>query len=254
MVKQVLFYVLSVFGVQQAYADEFLFCFENQHFAPFLMGSGDLIQGQGGIVPDMMLLTSEVVGLPLNFERRPWKRCQAELAQGEIDALAAFLFSEARDQWAAFPKTNGILDDRYFYQSDYMIFTYPGSGLSWDGSLLLPANAKVQSSPGYLAEQKLKAMGFEPIAQLQANKAIPLVSRRLLDGFVMDALVGKTLIKELGLEGQVVPLAVPFMNQHWYAVFSKQTYAQRSEEVEAFWTALRAVRIEQSDTLFKRYE
>lgn len=254
MLKQGVFCFFGLLAAQLAYADDFLFCLENQHLAPFLIGTEEVIQNESGIIPDMFFLIAEKVETTINFERRPWKRCQAELAVGEVDALAAFIFNDDRDRWAAFPKTNGIPDDRYVYQSDYLIYTYPGSDISWDGNTLLPKTAKVQSIPGYVADQRLQAMGFEPVAQVQPNHALQLVARRLVDGFIVDRLVGSTLIKDLGLEGQVVPLEIPFMSQQWYAVFSKQAYAQQPDKIEEFWTALKAVRITHTKMLFERYE
>lgn len=254
MLKQCLVFSLAIFGLQYAHAENFHFCLENQHVAPFLLGTGALIEGQNGIVPDMLIRASKNLDNTITFERKPWKRCQAELAQGGIDAIAAFIFNEERDGWSAFPKTNGVLDDRFFYQSDYIIFTHPDSALSWDGNVLLPAGANVQSSPGYIADKKLQAMGFMPIAQLQARKALPLVASQVLDGFIIDAVIGRTLINELGLEGKVIPLEIPFMSQQWYAAFSKATYTQRPDQVEAFWTALKAVRIKDTEALFKHYE
>lgn len=234
-------------------AEAFEICLENQQAAPFVFGTGDVKEGQHGIAPDIFFLTAKATDTPINFVRLPWKRCIADLKQGNTDAIAAFIYSEERDKWAVFPKANGTLDDRYFYQSDYLVFTYPGSNLSWDGELLLPKSANVQSIPGYVSTQRLSEMGFNSNAPLQPKKAIELISRKLLDGFVVDALVGKRLIADLELEGLVVPLEKPFMTQHWYIAFSKQAYAQQAADIEAFWTALKAVRINHSDALFDQY-
>ena len=239
--------------MQNVSADELLFCLEDQNFAPFVIGVDVPEEGYWGIVPDLMMLTSIAIDRPIRFERKPWKRCQAEVKQGETDALAVFIYTEERAKWSVFPRTDSVLDDRYLYQSDYLIFTYPGSNITWDGKTLLPKSATIQSVPGYVSDQRVQAMGFKPMASLQATNALKLIARQQLDGYILDAVVGKTLLKELALEDSVETIELPFMSHYWYIAFSKQSYAARADDIEAFWTALRTVRITESQNIFKRY-
>ena len=251
-IKWILLWV-ALAANSSVFAKDFQFCLENQQVPPFLLGTADIVEGKNGIVGDLLFISSQTSNLPIKFNRRPWKRCIEELKHGKVDAVAAFVFSEDRDNWSAFPKTNGELDDRFFYQSNYMVFTYPGSQISWDGESMLPKTAKVQSIPGYVADQMLQDMGFIPSAPLQPKKALELVSRGLLDGFVMEALIGQTILNDLGLADKVIALETPFSSQYWYAAFSKQAYEERPEDIEAFWTALKAARIEHSKALFDLY-
>ncbi|MBU2863842.1 hypothetical protein KO489_08335 [Reinekea forsetii] len=253
MINKWIFLVLVLLAASSVHAKDMQFCMANQPAPPFLLGTTTISMNESGIVPDLLFIASQNSNVDIHINRRAWKRCIEEVKLGKVDAVAAFVYSDERDNWSAFPKTDGILDDRYFYQSNYMVFTYPDSGLTWDGEHLLPKTAKVQSIPGYVSDQILQDMGFMPSAPLQPIKAFELVSRGLLDGFVMEALIGQTILNELNLTDKVVTLEAPFTTTNWYAAFSKQAYEERPEDIEAFWTALKAARIEHSKALFDLY-
>jgi len=234
--------------------DSFIFCIEDQDFPPFLIGSTTPSVGEGGLLPELVAIAADEAELSVGFITKPWKRCQVEVKEGISDGLFAFIYSDERDTWAAFPKQAGAPDDRFAFQSDYVIFTRQGSDVSWDGRKLAPRTAVVQSVPGYIADQLLQAMGFMPMMNLQPDKAFELIVQGRLDGYIVADVLGWRLAEKLGLANELSALPIPFMSQQWYVAFSKQAYAAHGNDIEAFWTALKKARIQHSAILLEKYK
>lgn len=235
---------------EQAYT----LCYEDQNFPPFLLGTEPVNADQpGGIVVDYVRLAAHNQGMEVQFVRLPWKRCQQAVRSGEVDGLFVFIYSEERDLWAQFPKTNGKPDDRYTHLSTYRIFVRNDSDLTWNGETFSPTNATVQSVPGYVADKKLQNMGYSPVTSLQPIEGLPLIESNRLDGYVIDDLIGRSLLLSLGLSSSITALDVPFMTDPWYVVFSKQRYAKNAQEIEMFWNSLRTIRLEEGERIISEY-
>lgn len=217
-------------------------CYEDQHTPPFWLGVDAPQRGEGGILTEYLFLTAERLNQPLIFQRMPWKRCLSDLMHGKVDATFAMIYTDERDQWAAYPKSNGVPDNRYLYNASYPVFVSLQSELQWDGTAFTPENVIVQSVPGYVAERKLMDMGLSPVLDLQPKDALPLLVKNRLDGYIVESLIGQSLLKELGLNDQIIPLAATFLEQPWYLTFSKQRYAADPASVEEFWTVLNEIR------------
>lgn len=248
--------LITTFLPMLAAADDqaFTLCYEDQHFPPFLLGT-DVVQTDkpAGILVDYVKLAAQNQGMVINFVRLPWKRCQQAVHTGEVDGLFVFIYSEERDAWAQFPKTNGQPDDRYTHLSTYKVFVRNGSNLTWNGETFSPTNATIQSVPGYMSDKKLQNMGYVPVANLQPKEALPLVESNRLDGYILDDLIGKSLLINLGLSESLSTLNRSFMTDPWYVVFSKQRYAKSAVEIERFWDTLRVIRIEESERIISSY-
>ncbi len=246
--------LIKAFGADIYQPQSYMLCYEDQHFPPFVMGTSPAKANEpGGILVEYVQRSAAQLGDNIVLVRYPWLRCQQAVKSGQVDGLFAFIYSDERDQWAAFPKTNGRPDDRYSHLGRYVIFTAIDSSLTWDGTTLLPTSAVVQSIPGYIADKKLQDMGFKPVMNLQPKDALPLLANGRIDGFVMDELIGLTLIKQLGLEDKITQLPVSFLDQPWYVAFSKQRYEQDAQSIEAFWSAIAAIREQNGADIIKSY-
>ena len=234
-------------------SEPLVICYEDQHFPPYILGTSGQVAGHGGIIYDYIEQSAALLEHPVVFERKPWKRCQVELQHGDVDAMFATIYTEERDAWAAFPKTDGVPDDRYLHFATYPVFVPMGSELSWNGEAFSPEKPLVQSVPGYVSEKKLLAMGMRPITALLPREALPLVATGRLDGYVLEEQLGRELARQMGLEDNITTLPIPFLEQPWYLAFSKQRYAQDPELVETFWTILMEVRETLGPSIIKRY-
>lgn len=240
----------------KAFSDEkapFIICYENQHFPPFVLGATQEVPASGGVLIDYIRLAEEQLDQAVVFERLPWKRCQAEVQRGNIDALFATIYTDERDQWAAFPKTDNQPDQRYLYMARYPVFVPLSSTLTWDGQKFSTPYPQVQSVPGYVATLRLEAMGIKPMIPLQPKSALPMVASGRLDGFIVEELIGWSLVNELGLSAELQTLPIPFLEQPLYLAFSKQRYAEDNEAVERFWSALSTIRDKQGKQIQQRY-
>ena len=254
--RGLLFCILLFSAVLPAFAHEstYTLCYEDQPVPPFIVPfNGSIHELGNGIVMDYINLAANAVDMTVEYQSYPWKRCQLSLKNGSVDGAFVFVHDADRDNWAVFPKTDGKPDDRFVYLSQYVFFVGKETTLTWDGTALTPADALVQSVPGYVAESRLITMGFNPVVSLQPKEALPLVANGRLDGFVMDSVVGQTLVDQLGLTSKITTLPLPFMVQPWYVVFSKQHYREEAETIEAFWTALKLIREQQGEAITAQY-
>ena len=241
-------------GIELDQAQHFTLCYEDQHFPPFILGTTSPKSGEpSGILVDYIQRAAQINGHEITLVRYPWLRCQQAVKSGQVDGLFAFIYSEERDTWAAFPKTSGKPDQRYTHLSRYPIFVAKDTQLTWDGTNLMPKNAVVQSLPGYIADAKLQAMDFMPIINMQPKEALPLIASGRLTGYVMDELIGWSLIMQLGLSEQITQLDIPFIEQPWYVAFSKQRYQQSGQSIEAFWSTMQVVREEYGEVIIRAY-
>lgn len=242
-------------GLAKAFAvDPIRICYEDENFPPFLLGTTADQETQGaGMLPDLINLSARTLGVEIEYQRLPWKRCLNAVERGDVDALFAIIYTDARDTWAAYPKTDGEPDGRYLYLSEYPVFVPNNSALQWDGSEFTPFKPSVQSVPGYVAEQMLFEMGIKPLLPLQPRDAMPVVAAGRIDGYVVDRLIGQQILLELGLADQVTTLPQVFLAQPWYLAFSKKRYGADSSLIEAFWDEVDRQRESQGEALQQKY-
>jgi polar amino acid transport system substrate-binding protein len=234
-------------------AEPFVICYENENFPPFLLGTTQHKTVDAGILPDLIDLSAAQLGVEIEYQRLPWKRCLNSVERGEADALFAVIFTEPRDAWAAYPKTNGEPDSRYLYLSEYPVFVESSSTLQWDGELFNPVKPMVQSVPGYVAEQRLVEMGISPMLPLQPQEAMPMVAAGRIDGYVVERLIGQQILADLELTERITTLPTAFLAQPWYLAFSKTRYAADGATIEALWNEIERQRQQVGESLQRRY-
>lgn len=246
--------ILLLVAAANVVADEPIrVCYEDKDFPPFLLGNSEQQVEEAGMLPELIHRSAKTLGMTIEYQRLPWKRCLKAVERGEIDALFAVIYTDARDSWAAYPKTNGKPDGRYLYLSEYPVFVSSGSALRWDGTQFTPSKPMVQSVPGYVAEQRLIDMGMKPVLPLQPRDAMPVVAAGRIDGYVVERLIGQQILLDLGLEDQIKTLTEVFLAQPWYLAFSKQRYKTDSEKIEAFWDEIDRQRESQGEALKQKY-
>lgn len=236
-----------------SFSADFTFCVEDQDNPPYQTGPEKWKSSDQGLVVDLVNLAADYSDNNISYIHRPWKRCQQELKNGAIDGVIAFIFTEERDQWVVFPKTEGVPDDRYSFLGEYRVFVHKDNELDWNGESFSDPFASVQSIPGYVADQKLRTMRILPKVELQPAKGLEMVSRGRIDGYVIDRLIGWEIAKKQGIKDELRAIETPFMSQAWYVAFSRKAFSQSEEDIERFWTILATVRDQYGPLLEQKY-
>lgn len=228
------------------------FCYEFNDYYPFT-NKKNKINGPG-IIIEIINEAAKKSGLNVVAYRSSWKRCKEDLRNGRADITAAMIWTKKRSEWAVFPMKNGTVDtDKFLWKARYMIHTGSSSRVQWDGAKLGPSGVKISAPEGYVAYKLLDDIGVLPNEKFKAAQAMKLVSINRLDGFVIDELIGRNLLKNLGLEKSVTTLDKPFLETLWYAALSRKFKKQSPEKAISFHNQIEIVRKEMKEALVKKY-
>lgn len=260
-----LFFSLSVFASSSKQV--FTVCYENQNLLPYVKPIPSRQRdkapqlGTLGAIADLVLLAAEPLNLQVRFVSLPWKRCIKEIEQNTVDALFAAIWLPERDRWGRFPKSGGELDrSLYLVDIKYRVFVNKSGVLSWDGKQFSGVKNGVSTTLGYVIHKQLAEMGVLPKKSMLLDESMDLkqglhlVSSNLLDGYIIDEVIGNHMIAENDLSDKVKMLAVPFMQTEMYMPVSHRWYQQDPERARKFWATLKQVRDDQGPKIIRHYQ
>jgi len=233
-------------------------CYEINDSLPFSGGATQSDQSDQGLLYDLIMSAAKQADVHIELQRQPWKRCILQLQQGQVDGIFAAIWQADRDSWGQFPgrevKTNAPVQRTYrLWQVDYPIIRRNGSPLEWDGQQFSGTKNGLSAPLGYVANQRLAALGVLAKPTYSAEIALKMVAVDRLDGFVLERQVAQTYIRNLGLQQQLSFLPEPLLKADWYLPLSHQFYRQHPEVAQRFWQALAEQREARSAELSKRY-
>ncbi|MBC9250354.1 hypothetical protein A9179_08735 [Pseudomonas alcaligenes] len=212
---------------------------------------------QPGLVLELIQRAATQARIQVETHRQPWLRCIHELQEGSSDGAFVAVWQLGREAWGHFPGGAGpqaAVDPRYrLWHVDYPIIVRKGSALRWDGQHFSGVTYQLSSPPGYVARQHLKEQGVLSTLSLTPAKALALVARGRLDGYVLERHVGQHLIDRLQLGEQLTLLPQPLFEDDWYLPLSHQFYQRNPEVAERFWQALASERERLQGELTQRY-
>ncbi|MEK8081664.1 substrate-binding periplasmic protein [Pseudomonas sp. XK-1] len=230
-------------------------CYENEDSTPFW---SDYKQAKPGLIVELVQSAAQQAGLRLELQRRPWKRCILQLQSGQSDGIFAAIWQADRDVWGQFPgrdpeRQEAVDRDYRLWQVDYPIIISTDSLLQWNGQQFKGLQYGLSAPLGYIASQRLRALGVQAKVNPSAEKALQLVTLGRLDGYVIERHIGNTHIRKLGLQSDLKMLPLPLLQADWYLPLSHQFTRQYPQQAQRFWQALRDQRLRQETDLSQRY-
>ncbi len=245
---------LLLFWVPFGSAESLRVCYENQSYPPFLLGVETTPQDNPGILLELIQMAAAEVSVDVQFYRRPWKRCIADLEYGKSDALFAAIWKADREKWAVFPKADGRVDSsRSLWHVQYPIFVKRGTALTFDGVIFAGIQFGLSAPIGYVANDKLSEMAALAPGSHDIENGLKLVSLGRMDGYVVETYIGRSTVSTLGLNDSITVLPVPFLEADWFLPVSHNYYQQHQETAEALWSALARVRRDSANALMDKY-
>lgn len=213
---------------------------------------------QPGLILELIEQAARQAQVQVQTHQQPWKRCIHELQTGTSDGAFVAIWQAGRDVWGRFPGRDPQrqlpADPHYsLWRVDYPILVRKGSALQWDGQRFQGVKYQLSAPLGYVARQRLEALGVLSSTSLTPAKALNLVAKGRLDGYVMERHVGQTLIDRLQLGDELMLLPQPLLEADWYLPLSHQFYQRHPEVAERFWRALAAQRDQLAVGLTRRY-
>lgn len=249
-----LVFALLFWAAPLAAAEPIRICYENQSYAPFLLGEDVTPIEKPGILLELIELASKSIDLGVEFYRRPWKRCIADVKDGKGDALFAAIWKADREQWAVFPKSGELVDvSKGLWHVTYPIFVKRGTALSFNGEAFSGLQFGLSAPLGYVVNEKLTEMRALASGSYDIEHGFKLVSMGRMDGYVVETYIGRATLATLGLNDSITVLPEPFIRTDWYVPVSHRYYQSNRETAEAFWSALAQVRVQSANALMEKY-
>lgn len=234
-------------------------CHELEDLPPYISSNeSNRDLPQPGLVLELIERAARHAQVQVQMHRQPWMRCMHEVQAGTSDGAFVAVWQADRDVWGQFPgrdlQRQKPVDPYYrLWRVDYPIIVRKDSALQWDGQRFQGLTYKLSSPLGYAARQHLEDLGALNTTSLTPAKALKLVARGRLDGYVLERHVGQELIQRLQLGEQLELLPLPLFNDDWYLPLSHQFYQRYPEVAERFWQALAMQREAFAKQLAQRY-
>lgn len=183
-------------------------------------------------------------GAKAQFVVQPWRRCVASLQAGLVDGVLGAQAFQAYKEIARFPLRNGLPDPAFSLGVDtWVLVSYAGSGVSWDGAALHGVNTPVSYPAGVkVVKLMLDTLHIRNIDS--AKTALQLMQMLKLKRY--QAVV----IRESDAQGFLATddfrslqiLSPVFLLSDAYLVFSNQFAQANPELVAGTWEGIRRIK------------
>ncbi|HYH39803.1 MAG TPA: transporter substrate-binding domain-containing protein [Azospirillum sp.] len=211
---------------------------------PRIMGEGTTIDwARPGVTLELLRLAAVRAGVEFAFERVPWKRGLFLVGTGEADGL--FQASHLPDRMGvmAYPMKAGRPDPaRALMEQRYVLYTRPGSPVTWDGARLTGADAPVGAISSYSVVDELTRLGI-PVEEgkTQEHNLDKLVGGRIAAYAGLEAMTDALIAAHPGRYGRLVKVMPPLVAKPYYLVFSRAFYSEHRDLAERIWDAIAEV-------------
>ncbi len=237
-----LFFILTP---HSAHAKEFLICYEDQNMPPYIMSATEQSPDEAlGILPELLNEAVRNSGMVPKYVKFPWKRCLLLLGQNKVDGLFASIFQKDREKLGRYPTKDGVEDkSRCLMKVGYAIFSSTKKSVLWNGAFYGKTIPSIAAPLGYVVVRTLKEKhGLIANTQLSPPMAMKFVAKGQLDGYILEERIGKTVIQQAGLQGQVTPLSPIFEQHYWHFMISHRFYKENPDTAEAVWDQIKMQR------------
>lgn len=254
------FWLISFFSflfspVLHAEASILRVCYEDISNPPLYYSSRATRPEKPGITVELLQAASKDLGLNLQFQQMPWKRCIKALEKNLVDAAFDFSYKPAREDYAVYPYHDGELDlDRYLHELSYYLFTLKDSKLRWDGTAFNDKQARLVAVAGYSIVEDLRLQGYTVVEGANQRSNLAMLLKGRADGVAHFASTTNAIIQQQpDLYRRVLHHNIPLKSKLYYLVFGKEYYANNKASAEKMWDRLKYHRLKSADEWAKKY-
>ena len=215
-------------------------CFERQEVLPWRTLDG------GGLNFELLAEVARRLGLTLDYQSMPWKRCLAQVKANQVDGAFAVSFSRERLALGAYPGVkggDGLADPaRRMHVDRYVLVRRKGGKVDWDGKRFANVDGRIGFQLGYSVGDFLRAQNV-PVDE-GSQQADELVQKMLAGRLVAAALGGGDAMRLMrsAYATQIEMLPVPLIEKPYYLLLSHAFVAQRPDLAERIWKTIEDVR------------
>lgn len=213
-------------------------CFEDRDIPPWRTRTGT------GLNIDLLEAASRQIGLRLRYVALPWRRCQSEVAKGEIDGLFAISHSGEREPLWVYPPGEPDRARFRMFRDGYVLLRRRGDAVAVSGSRVVGLDGRIGAQPGYSVISDLRQQGLD----IDDGTPEPArIVRKLLEGRLGAAALGMNAWRDLQAQDQpaldgVEALAEPLVEKDYFLVVSHRRHALSPRATRALWEAIASQR------------
>ena len=212
-------------------------CHEARNYPPYIYQEENQVKG---LLTDIIKTAAENAIVAVQFDAKPWNRCQRDVKAGNSHALFAMIKTPLREQEYAFPNDkNGHL-----WTATYPFFIKQTSTFSQTDYL---PNKGLGAPLGYVVWQELNQRGWLSPFQYDPELGLNMVAQGKLDGYVVERLIGLHLLNESQLSDFVKPSIEQLLDAVWYLPFNKRFYKKNTHLVQQIWHEIDGAREQLKD-------
>ncbi|MBF0387233.1 MAG: transporter substrate-binding domain-containing protein [Candidatus Omnitrophica bacterium] len=234
---------------------EITLVYEDQESFPDIMGDQAVLETKPGVVIELVRLLEQKMGIKINLQRHPWKKCLDLVKAGEVDGVILGSYNKERGEVLAYPMKGDQVDtSRQITSMTFTFYKRKGEELAWDGKDLANFTGKIGAPTGYSIVGDLKAKGYE------VDEAVTVINNleSLVAGWVdivaeLDTQADYILANNPELNAKIEKVSPAIITKPYYNIFSKKLAQQDPEFTAKFWEVLTELTQTQYKTLAAKY-
>jgi polar amino acid transport system substrate-binding protein len=217
------------------------FCYEDVPQHPWTMPDGT------GLNFELLHRVEKSLGEEFTFHSMPWKRCQEEVRNGEMDGIIGAAENTERRRYLRFPaQPGGSLDiTATLYEDQFNVYLREGGDGGWDGRNLTSPTHPVVVQSGYLViAAMLHDHGIKTFDSIKtAEDGLRFLSEGMVDVAVLQSVEAEYLRREDSrFKNKIVLAPVPFAILPLFLGINHVSYEHDPKRIEAIWNEIRTVR------------
>jgi polar amino acid transport system substrate-binding protein len=203
-----------------------------------------IVKNEKGLNIVLMEEAASRVGIKLDIQPLPWRRCMLAVQEKAVDGAIAASFNEERTAFAHYPTLAKKLDiSRRLHTDEYSLYQSKGGKLTWNGSAFSHLHGAIGAQRGYSVVGDLKKLG----AQVEEGGTFPIDNmRKLITGQVQAVALttqeGDALLAHPDFAGKIEKITPQLVQKHYFTIIGKDYYQSNTKTVEALWSAMATIR------------
>jgi polar amino acid transport system substrate-binding protein len=214
------------------------FCHEDVDVYPWVL------KDRAGLNIAHLKAVEQKLGVKIETQPLPWKRCQEDLREGKVDGIFAASFKTERLEIGVYPMAGDKPDSaRAMMYDGYSLYRIKGANAQWDGKKLT-VSGSVGAQPGYSIVDQLKQLGakVDEGAKTADDNLKKLIAGRV-DAVALQTLEGDNAISTTPeFASKVEKVTPPLVDKPFFLMLSKQFVAKYGDFSKDVWKALADVR------------
>lgn len=227
-----------VLAQQEPVVKKFSLCTEDQPFFPHT-SPDPTTPGHAQILVEMV---AKNLGVTIEHRIEPWRRCQATVEEGKVDAINCAGYAGINTKISTFPMTGKEPSPtKAIAVTPTVLYRKVGSKADLVNGKLVNLTEPVAVSAGHQVNMTaIVAAGGRP----EGAKTMDQNIRKLLaDRVGLVAGDGELIeLAEKTYAGKLERISTPLVNSNYYLAFSNRFYRENKEFVEKFWSEIEKVR------------